>query len=109
MEDLAEVPLIRADGDLPQSLLDLHMPVRTPMGRPIPHGPSYTFWPEVLALVAAGLGTSIVSARAAHYHARPGIAFVPFQDGPTLDYGVLWPATGQTQLAMTFVDLLACL
>jgi DNA-binding transcriptional LysR family regulator len=107
MEDLAEVPLIRADGDVPQSLLDLHMPVRTPMGRPIPHGPSYIFWPEVLALVAAGLGTSIVAARAARYHARPGIAFVPLQDGPTLDYGVLWPATGQTQLAMTFVDLLA--
>ncbi|MFC6023775.1 LysR family transcriptional regulator [Plantactinospora solaniradicis] len=107
MEDLAEVPFIRADGDFPKSLLDLHMPVRTPMGRPIPHGPSYTFWPEVPALVAAGLGASIVAARAARYHDRPGIAFIPFQDGPTLDYGVLWPATGQTQLAMTFVDLLA--
>ncbi|WP_203784024.1 LysR family transcriptional regulator [Asanoa ferruginea] len=106
MEDLAEVPLIRSDGGLPASLRDLHMPVRTPMGRPIPHGPSYTFWPEVLALVAAGLGASIVAARAASYHARPGIAFVPFADGPTVDYGVLWPATGQAQLAMTFVDVL---
>jgi DNA-binding transcriptional LysR family regulator len=106
MEDLAEVPLIRSDGDLPKSLLDLHIPVRTPMGRAIPHGPSYTFWPEVPALVAAGLGASIVAARAARYHARPGIAFIPFQDGPTVDYGVLWPATGQTQVAMTFVDIL---
>jgi DNA-binding transcriptional LysR family regulator len=107
MEDLAEVPLIRTDGDLPRSLLDLHLPVRTPMGRPIPNGPAYTVWHEVPALVAAGLGASIVAARAARYHARPGIAFVPFRDGPTLDYGVLWPATGLTQLAMTFVDLLA--
>jgi DNA-binding transcriptional LysR family regulator len=106
MEDLTEVPLIRLDGDTPKSLLDLHIPVRTPMGRPIPRGPSYTFWPEVPALVAAGLGASIVAARAARYHDRPGIAFVPFQDGPTLDYGVLWPANGQTPPAVAFVDLL---
>lgn len=106
LEDLGQAPLIRADGDIPKFLRDLHMPTHTPMGRSIPHGPTYTFWPEVPTLVAAGLGASIVAVRAARYHARPGIAFVPFQDGPTLDYGVLWPATGQTPPALAFVDLL---
>ncbi|GAA1536705.1 hypothetical protein GCM10009678_18900 [Actinomadura kijaniata] len=32
--------------------------------------------------------------------------FVPFQEGPTLDYSVLWSATGQTPPALAFVDLL---
>ncbi|MBB5866855.1 DNA-binding transcriptional LysR family regulator [Allocatelliglobosispora scoriae] len=107
LEDLAGVPLIRSDGGLPESLIDLHIPVRTPMGLPIPDGPAYTFWPEIPALVAAGLGASIVAARAARYHARPGIAFVPFRDGPTLDYGVLRLASGQTPPAAAFVELLA--
>jgi DNA-binding transcriptional LysR family regulator len=106
LENVAEIPLIRPDGEISKSLADLHLPVRTPMGRPVSQGPRYTFWPEVPALVAAGLGASIVAVRAASYHDRPGIAFVPFHDGPTLDYGVLWPAKGQTPQASTFVDLL---
>ncbi|MGK5553269.1 LysR family transcriptional regulator [Actinomadura kijaniata] len=106
MEDLAEIPLMRPGGDVPKYLLNLHVPTHTPMGRPVPHGPSYTFWSEVPALVAAGLGGSIVAARAARYHDRPGIAFVPFQDGPPLEYGVLWSAAGQTPPALAFVDLL---
>jgi DNA-binding transcriptional LysR family regulator len=109
LEELADVPLIRPDGDFPQSLLDLHVPVRSPMGRPIPNGPSYTFWPEIPALVAAGLGASIVAACAARYHDRPGIAFVPFRDGPTLDYGVLCPASGHTPPVVAFIDLLTSL
>ncbi|MFC4910015.1 LysR family transcriptional regulator [Actinomadura gamaensis] len=106
LEDLADVPLIRPSSDVPRLLLDLHVPTHTPLGRPVPPGPSYTFWSEVPALVAAGLGVSIVAVRAARYHDRPGIAFVPFRDGPTLDYGVLWPAAGQSPPALAFVDLL---
>jgi len=109
LEDLAHVPLIRAEGDIPKPLLDLHLPVCTPMGRPIPDGPVYTFWPEIPALVAAGLGASIVAGRAARFHGRPGITFVPFRDGPTLDYGILWPATAPTPPVAAFVDLLTAL
>jgi DNA-binding transcriptional LysR family regulator len=106
LEDLADVPIIRVKGGVPQPLLDLHLPTRTPLGRPIPDGPSYTFWAEVPALVAAGLGASIVAARAARFHARPGITFVPFRDGPTLDYGVLHRAGGDTPPVVAIVDLL---
>lgn len=106
LEDLADVPLITLDYKLPKPVADIHFPPRTPMGRPIPRGPSYNFWPEVPALVAAGLGASIVAARAARYHARPGIAFIPFRDGPTLDYGVLLHADKQAPLVPAFVDLL---
>ncbi|MBO2454165.1 LysR family transcriptional regulator [Actinomadura barringtoniae] len=106
LEDLAEAPMIKPRGEVPKILMDLHLPAHTPMGSPVPAGPTFSFWAEVPALVAAGLGVSVVACRAARFHSRPGIAFVPFQDGPTLDYGVLWPATGQTPSALAYVDLL---
>ncbi|MEB8341202.1 LysR family transcriptional regulator [Streptomyces endophyticus] len=106
LEDLAEVPLLRLAGDHPQPLMDFHSPGHTPQGRPIPRGPSYVSWYEIPVLVAAGFGASIVAARAGEYHARPGVAFVPLRDGPTLDYGVLLPAAGPAPLVPAFVDLL---
>jgi DNA-binding transcriptional LysR family regulator len=107
LEDLAGVPMIGPSGNVAKTLLDIHVPTRTPMGRAIPRGPSYTFWPEVPSLVAAGLGVSIVAARAARYHDRPGIVFVPFRDGPTMDYGVLWRTAGQApSMPAAFVDVL---
>jgi DNA-binding transcriptional LysR family regulator len=104
LEDLADTPLIMAGGDLPQSLRDYHFPAHTPAGRPIPRGPAFTYWPEVLTLVAAGRGVSLAAARAAEYHDRPGVAFVPFSDAPPIDYGFLWPATACTTLVRAFAD-----
>lgn len=109
MEDLAEVPLLRLDGIRPRPVVDIHFPRRTPMGRPIPRGPSCASWHEIPVMVAAGFGASIVAARAAEYHTRPGIAFVPLRDGPTLDYGVLLPADGPTSPVQALVDLLRTL
>jgi DNA-binding transcriptional LysR family regulator len=109
LEDLAEVPLLRLKGEHPKALVDAHFPQVTPLGRPVPRGPSYTYWHEIPVLVAAGFGASIVAARAAEYHARPGVAFVPFRDGPTLDYGVLLPAAGPAPLVPAFVELLRSL
>ncbi|MFE7506997.1 LysR family transcriptional regulator [Promicromonospora sp. NPDC057488] len=106
LEDLADIPIVSLRFELPRSAEDLHLPRYTPMGRPVRRGPSYTYWPEVPALVAAGLGGSIVAARAAQFHARPGIAFVPFQDGPTIDYTVLWHTDVQGPPVPPFVDLL---
>ncbi|MFI7004946.1 LysR family transcriptional regulator [Streptomyces sp. NPDC050145] len=109
MEDLAEVPLLRLDNIRPRPTVDVHFPHRTPMGRPIPHGPSCASWHEIPVRVAAGFGASIVAARAADYHARPGITFVPLRDGPTLDYGVLLPAEGPASAVRAFVDILRTL
>jgi DNA-binding transcriptional LysR family regulator len=106
LEDLADVPLIMPGGNVSKILLDIHLPTHTPMGRLIPRGPSFIFWPEVPPLVAAGLGVSVVAARAARYHDRPGVAFVPFRDAPTLDYGVLRRTTRQTPPVLALVDIL---
>lgn len=106
MEDLADIPLIIPGGNFPQYMAAVHLPTHTPSGRAIPRGPVFTYWAEVLSLVAAGLGAFPVSARGAGYFGRPGVAFVPFLDAPPVEYGLLWPTSGHTSRAMAFVDLL---
>ncbi|SKC58738.1 LysR family transcriptional regulator [Krasilnikoviella flava] len=106
LEHLAEVPLIGPRGAAPAAMREAHVPARTPSGLVVPRGPSYALWSEVPALVAAGLGASIVAARAERYHDRPGIVFVPFHDGPRLEYGVLWRTAGHAPAGRAFVDLL---
>ncbi|MFD0900615.1 LysR family transcriptional regulator [Actinomadura sediminis] len=106
MEDLADIPLITPGGNFPHYMAAVHLPTHTPSGRAIPRGPVFTYWAEVLSLVAAGLGAFPVSARGADYFARPGVAFVPFLDAPPVEYGLLWPTSGQSPRAMAFVDLL---
>ncbi|WP_405662797.1 LysR family transcriptional regulator [Streptomyces sp. NBC_01166] len=103
VEDLAEAPLVTITGQ-PQYFLDLHYPRHTPKGRPIPRGPSTTAWQEVLALVGAGKGVSPTSLRAAQYYSRPDIVYVPFRDAPPVEYGLLWPATGNTPKVRAFVQ-----
>lgn len=103
VEDLADAPLVTITGQ-PQYFLDHHYPRRTPKGRPIPRGPATTAWQEVLALVGAGKGVSPTSARAAHYYSRPDIAYVPFSDAPQVEYGLLWPVTGNTPKVRAFVE-----
>ncbi|MFJ6851456.1 LysR family transcriptional regulator [Streptomyces sp. NPDC091271] len=102
VEDLAEAPLVTITGQ-PSYFLDLHYPRHTPKGRPIPRGPSTTAWQEVLALVGAGKGVSPTSHRAAQYYSRPDIVYVPFRDAPPVEYGLLWPATGNTPKVRAFV------
>ncbi|MEU6122474.1 LysR family transcriptional regulator [Streptomyces sp. NPDC047123] len=105
LEDLAGVPLIRPGAQLPPYVLEYHLPSHTPAGRPIPQGPTYTYWHEVLSLVAAGLGVSPVATRAAEHHNRPGVAFVPFSDAPHLHYGFLKPAPLPNAHALAFAAL----
>lgn len=105
LEDLAESPMVTITGQ-PQYFLDLHYPRHTPSGRPVPRGPATNAWQEVLALVGAGKGVSPTCVRAARYYSRPDLAFVPFRDAPSVEYGLLWSATGNTPKVRAFVDIL---
>ncbi|MFF7342076.1 LysR family transcriptional regulator [Streptomyces sp. NPDC008163] len=105
LEDLAEAPLITVTGQ-PQYFLDHHYPHRTPLGRPIPRGPSTTAWQEVLALVGSGKGVSPTCARAAQYYSRPDVVYVPFSDAPLVEYGLLWTATNSTPKVQAFIEIL---
>ncbi|MER5794759.1 LysR family transcriptional regulator [Streptomyces sp. NPDC001980] len=104
LEDLARTELVSVSGDIPPYWIDYHYPRRTPEGRPITHGTTVVYWMEVLSLVAAGRGVSPAALRAAQYHSRPGIAFVPFRDAPPIEYGLLWPRNGVTARVRSFVD-----
>ncbi|MEU6987111.1 LysR family transcriptional regulator [Streptomyces sp. NPDC046324] len=107
LEDLADTVLVTlADAHVPRYWMDRHFPRRTPAGRPIPQGPATHYWPEVLVHVACGAGVSTVAARAERFHARPGLAFVPLRDAPTVDYGLMWPAGGRNPLLPPFLDVL---
>jgi DNA-binding transcriptional LysR family regulator len=106
LEDLARTPMVVVSGDIPPYWLDHHYPHRTPAGRPITHGVTAVYWAEVLSLVAAGRGVSPAALRAAEYHSRPGIVFVPFSDAPTIDYGLVWPRTGYTARVRAFAGTL---
>jgi DNA-binding transcriptional LysR family regulator len=105
VEDYAETTLITLA--VPeQYVLDYHLPRRTPQGRPIQQGPVAASFPEVQALVAAGKGVWPIAQRGAEFYARPDIAFVPFHDAPTIDFGLTWLTDGYTAKVQAFVQVL---
>ncbi|MGP4029945.1 LysR family transcriptional regulator [Actinomadura sp. 3N407] len=106
MEDLAGAPMIVMSGTSPRYWHESIYPRQTPQGRPITHGAVAAYWMEVLALVASGRGVSPAALRAARYHARPGIAFVPLRDAPPLEYGLIWPRDRRTARVRAFVETL---
>ncbi|MET9451469.1 LysR family transcriptional regulator [Streptomyces cinerochromogenes] len=102
LEDLADVPLLTIAGDVPDYWLEHHAPARTPSGRPIARGPGMTNMQEALMLVAAGQGALLAPAHTALYHARPGVAYVPFVDAEPTGYGLVWRAGHTTGAVQAF-------
>ncbi|MFF5532216.1 LysR family transcriptional regulator [Streptomyces cinerochromogenes] len=102
LEDLADVPLLTIAGDVPDYWLEHHAPARTPSGRPIARGPGMTNMQEALMLVAAGQGALLAPAHTALYHARPGVAYVPFADAEPTGYGLVWRAGHTTGAVQAF-------
>ncbi|MFD0363958.1 LysR family transcriptional regulator [Nocardia sp. GCM10030253] len=103
LEDLADYPLITIIGP-PQYFLDFHLPRHTPLGQPIPRGPATTAWQEILSLVSAGKAVCPTSIRSAEYYARPDLAYVPFRDAPTMDFGLTWLTAAESVKIRTFVQ-----
>ncbi|MCX4444957.1 hypothetical protein ACFWNC_02075 [Streptomyces sp. NPDC058369] len=60
----------------------------------------------MLALVGAGKGVSPTCARAAQYYSRPDVVYVPFNDAPLVEYGLLWTATNSTPKVQAFTEIL---
>ncbi|MEU0402772.1 LysR family transcriptional regulator [Streptomyces sp. NPDC006197] len=105
LEDLAEATLIAVAGEaVPRYWLDHHYPRRTPSGAAVAHGPAPTYWTEVLNLVGLGRGVSPACVDAERYHARPDVVWVPFDDAPPIEYGFVWPTTGECARVRAFVD-----
>ncbi|MFE6225379.1 LysR family transcriptional regulator [Streptomyces sp. NPDC057854] len=103
LEDLADVPLLTVEGELPDYWQEHHTPTRTPSGRPITPGPSVTQMQEALMLVAGGRGALLTAAHTATYFARPGVAYVPVADAEPVGYGLVWRAGDTTGALRAFV------
>ena len=91
---------------LPDYFREFHLPLRTPSGRPIARGPLAVSFQESQSLIGAGKGVQPSSMRAALYHARPDIVFVPFRDAPTVDYGVTRLTEGDSAKTRAFTQAL---
>ncbi|WP_084962008.1 LysR family transcriptional regulator [Thermoactinospora rubra] len=104
LEDLARVTLLQLPGSLPDSLREDLTPRTTPAGRPIRPGPSASTFNELLTLVGAGHGVLPVGAQARRYYMRPDVTYVPFDDAPPLEWGLLWRADAATARVRAFAQ-----
>lgn len=104
VEDLARDTVFGVSGPAPDYWWDFHVPRVTPGGRPVPRGRDVATFQELLALIVAGRGISPVAASVERYYARPGIAFVPFDDMPDTEVALVWRAAGETARVRAFAD-----
>jgi DNA-binding transcriptional LysR family regulator len=104
LEDLAEVPLLTVEGELPDYWQEHHAPTRTPSGRPIAAGPAVTQMQEALMLVAGGRGALLTAAHTTTYFARPGVSYVPVTDAEPVRYGLVWRAGNTTGALAAFAE-----
>lgn len=102
LDDLADVPLLMIEGEVPHYWLERHVPSRTPSGSPIGRGPGVTNMQEALMLVAGGKGAFLAPAHTGTYFSRPGVAYVPFADAEPVGYGLVWRAGHDTGAVATF-------
>ncbi|MFJ8754757.1 LysR family transcriptional regulator [Streptomyces sp. NPDC102441] len=102
LEDLADVPLLMIEGELPDYWLERHVPSHTPSGQPIARGPAVTNMQEALILVAGGRGALLAAAHTTTYYARPGVVYLPFADAEPVGYGLVWRAGDHIGAVGTF-------
>lgn len=106
MDDLAEVPLVRIEGKVPDYRRETQSPGRAPGGREIPRGPGVTSLQEALMLVAGGKGALLTGAHTATHQPRPGIAYLHVIDAPPVRYGLTWRADERTAAVDAFAERL---
>jgi DNA-binding transcriptional LysR family regulator len=105
LEDLADNPVIVAGGDPEDYWIDYFVPPRTPSGRPIERAHLIQSLQAGIVLVATGRGIGPILAQFAQYNQRPGIAYVPIQDGPVVESALIWSAARETDLVRDFARL----
>ncbi|MEU8341152.1 DNA-binding transcriptional regulator, LysR family [Actinomadura meyerae] len=104
LEDLARVAVLRYPDTVSASLRHDRAPAATPSGRPIAPGPVVATFGEMLTHIGAGAGVFPVGAHVRRYYARPDVAYVPFDDAPPIEWGLLWRAGGETARVRAFAE-----
>jgi DNA-binding transcriptional LysR family regulator len=106
LEDLADETVLTIDG-MDSYFRDWLVPEYTPSGRPIRSSTTTSYWQELLALVAAGEGVTVAAAQGARYYPRPNLVYIPFEDHPPLEYGLVWRAAGVSAKGLAFARVAA--
>lgn len=104
-EDLAEVVLLRMPDNCPASISEDRVPSRTPMGRPIAHGPAATTFLEVLLLVGADEGAFTVGEEVNRFYTRPEVTYLPITDAPPIARSLVWRRSHETERMRAFNEL----
>ena len=104
LEDLATDRIFRPAGSPPRQWLDSAQPWTTPSGRPIDRGPAVRTFQELMTLIAAGQGFCTVAAHNIRYHPRTDVAFIPFQDAPPFEFGLVWRSSAETARVRAFIE-----
>ncbi|MEU4218526.1 LysR family transcriptional regulator [Actinoplanes sp. NPDC026623] len=104
MEELGDYPVADLEGPIPDYVWQSHTPFVTPAGRPIRRGIAVATLEEGLTAIASGSVVSPVGSYVAASRRRRDIAFVPFTDGPVLQYAAVWRSAGETPLIRAFAQ-----
>jgi DNA-binding transcriptional LysR family regulator len=105
MEDLGDYPVMQSTLPIPAYWEEALQPRTTPSGRPIVRGPSVATWEEVMTSVTTGEAVSFAGSQAIRYHSRPDIAYLPIEDGHTLQWGLIWRSDTDRPLVRAFADI----
>jgi DNA-binding transcriptional LysR family regulator len=105
LEDLADNPVVVTAGDPEDYWINYFVPARTPSGRPIERTHQVESLQAGVALVLAGKGIGPIIAQFAQYNQHPGIAYVPFEHGPTVESALIWSAARESELIRDFARL----
>lgn len=95
-DDLADARLLRPPPGIPDYA---GLPGRA---EPLERGPIFVTIQEMLAQIAAGLGSYPVAAHATQYYLRPDVAYVPINDAPPLDWRFVWLTAAETERIRAF-------
>lgn len=104
LEDLARDVLLQPPTSLPDYWRRDRAPQATPSGKPIRQGQITETVQEALALVGAGAGMLVVGAQAVRYYARPDVVYLPIDDAPPFEWGLIWRSTGATARVNAFTQ-----
>jgi DNA-binding transcriptional LysR family regulator len=104
IEDLGGQP-VAEPVRLPVALWEAIVPPATPLGVPIPRTVKVNTADEIFALVARGKIVHLTAASMASLYPRPGVAFIPINDMPSLPLGLIWVTAHENARIRAFADL----